>query len=154
MGDSVKKAEVKQTNDSNNSLQFQKFCKYLDSYKYIWKAKTPRLVFTKAIPHVILKQQQRKASSFTSNQQMAVDHSNWITTITNGGIYVRNKFSWCLTQWHSLTFLRRLCTQGCLHFFKKIAGREATRQENVCWVLTVQVLIFLWNYVKPHRKRD
>lgn len=28
---------------------------------------------------------------------------------------------------------------------KKIAGREATRQENVCRVLTVQVLIFLWN---------
>lgn len=120
----------------------------------IWKAKIPRLVFTKAIPHVILKQQQRKALSFTSNQQMAVDHSNWITTITNGGIYVTNKFSWCLMQWHSLTFLRQLCTQGCLHFFKKIAGREATRQENVCWVLTVQVLIFLWNYVKPHRKRD
>ena len=85
----------------------------------IWKAKIPRLVFTKAILHVILKQQQRKALSFTSNQQMAVDHSNWIITITNGGIYVTNKFSWCLKQWHSFTFLRRLCTQGCLHFFKK-----------------------------------
>ena len=120
----------------------------------IWKAKIPRLVFTKAIPHVILKQQQRKALSFTSNQQMAADHSNWFSTIINGGIYVTNKFSWCLMQWHSLTFLRQLCTQGCLHFFNKIAGREATRQENVCWVLTVQVLIFLWNYVKPHRKRD
>ena len=42
----------------------------------IWKAKIPRLVFTKAILHVILKQQHRKALSFTSNQQMAVDHSN------------------------------------------------------------------------------
>lgn len=75
MGDSVKKAEVKQTNGSNNSLQFQKFCKYLDSYKYL-ESKNSQISFHKSYTHVILKQQQRKALSFTSNQQMAVDHSN------------------------------------------------------------------------------
>lgn len=47
MGDSVKKAEVKQTNDSNNSLQFQKFCKYLDSYKYL-ESKTSQISFHKS----------------------------------------------------------------------------------------------------------
>lgn len=47
MGDSVKKAEVKQTNDSNNSLQFQKFCKYLDSYKYL-ESKNSQISFHKS----------------------------------------------------------------------------------------------------------
>lgn len=47
MGDSVKKAEVKQTNDSNNSLQFQTFCKYLDSYKYL-ESKNSQISFHKS----------------------------------------------------------------------------------------------------------
>lgn len=47
MGDSVKKAEVKQTNDSNNSLQFQKFCKYFDSYKYL-ESKNSQISFHKS----------------------------------------------------------------------------------------------------------
>ena len=47
MGDSVKKAEVKQTNDSNNSLQFYKFCKYVDSYKYL-ESKNSQISFHKS----------------------------------------------------------------------------------------------------------
>lgn len=47
MGDSVKKAEVKQTNNLNNSLQFQKFCKYLDSYEYL-ESKNSQISFHKS----------------------------------------------------------------------------------------------------------
>ena len=58
----------------------------------LWKAKIPRLVFAKAILHVILKQQQRKALSFTSSQRMTVDHSNRHFCRYGGHIELMSRF--------------------------------------------------------------